>query len=149
MWNWKCVNSLRGLPVSIPEAAWERLYTLPPPVWNLDFYTWYDAEIYTSNTSWQKMLIDDVIVLVTWPTCILKTKKIIFADVRINEKMTSSMNLSYQGELLVKDSSWYHFQIPRYCMAVNFFYNSWSVNSDHPKTRDHFAHAQKSYEGLF
>ena len=68
---------------------------------------------------------------------------------RINEKMTSSMNLSYQGELLVKDSSWYHFQIPRYCMAVNFFYNSWSVNSDHPKTRDHFAHAQKSYEGYF
>ena len=42
---------------------------------NLDFYTWYEAEIYTRNTSWQKMLIEDVIILVTWPTCILQTKK--------------------------------------------------------------------------
>ena len=49
--------------------------------------------------------------------------------------MTSSMNFFYQGELLVKDSSWYHLQIPRYCMVINFPCNSWSVNSDHPKTR--------------
>ena len=50
-------------------------------------------------------------------------------------KMTSSMNFFYQGKLLVKDSSWYHHQIPRYCMVVNFPYNAWSVNSDQPKTR--------------
>ena len=50
-------------------------------------------------------------------------------------KMTSSMNFFYQGKLLMKDSSWYHHQIPRYCMVVNFPYNAWSVNSDQPKTR--------------
>ena len=61
--------------------------------------------------------------------------KTVFADVSIDEKMTSSMNFFYQGELLVKDSSWYHLQIPRYWMVVNFPHNSWSVNSDHPKTR--------------
>ena len=56
-----------------PEATWGRVYTPLPR--NLDFYTWYEAEIYTRNTSWQKMLIEDVIILVTWPTCILQTKK--------------------------------------------------------------------------
>ena len=57
-----------------PEATWGRVYTPLPR--NLDFYTWYEAEIYTRNTSWQKMLIEDVIILVTWPTCILQTKKL-------------------------------------------------------------------------
>ena len=115
-----------------PEATWGRVYT--PLPWNLDFYTRYEAEIYTRNTSWQKMLIEDVIVLVTWPTCILQTKNH-FCWSQHKWKMTSSMNFFYQGKLLVKDSSWYHLQIPRYCMVVNFPYNAWSVNSDQPKTR--------------
>ena len=63
-------------------------------------------------------------------------------------KMTSSMSFFYQGELLVKDSSWCHFQIPRYCMVVNFPYNSWSVNSDHPKTRT-FLRMLRGLLGLF
>ena len=102
--NWKCVNPSRSLPLSVPEAAWARVYT-PSPTrtpWNLNFYTWYEAEIYASDTSLQKMLIDEVIVLVMLPTCILQTIKTIFSDVIINEKITSSMYFFYQGELPVK-----------------------------------------------
>ena len=103
--NWKCVNPSRSLPLSVHEAAWARVYTPPPPTrtpWNLHFYTWYEAEIYASDTSLQKMLIDEVIVLVMLPTCILQTIKTIFSDVIINEKITSSMYFFYQGELPVK-----------------------------------------------
>ena len=104
--NWKCVNPSRSLPLSVHEAAWARVYTpRPPPTrtnWNLNFYTWYEAEIYASDTSLQKMLIDEVIVLVMLPTCILQTIKTIFSDVIINEKITSSMYFFYQGELPVK-----------------------------------------------
>ena len=102
--NWKCVNPSRSLPLSVHEAAWARVYT-PPPTrtpWILNFYTWYEAEIYASDTSLQKMLIDEVIVLVMLPTCILQTIKTIFSDVIINEKITSSMYFFYQGELPVK-----------------------------------------------
>ena len=103
--NWKCVNPSRSLPLSVHEAAWARVYTPPTPTrtpWNLNFYTWYEAEIYASDTSLQKMLIDEVIVLVMLPTCILQTIKTIFSDVIINEKITSSMYFFYQGELPVK-----------------------------------------------
>ena len=103
--NWKCVNPSRSLPLSVHEAAWARVYNPPPPTrtpWNLNFYTWYEAEIYASDTSLQKMLIDEVIVSVMLPTCILQTIKTIFSDVIINEKITSSMYFFYQGELPVK-----------------------------------------------
>ena len=103
--NWKCVNPWRSLPLSVHEAAWARVSTPPPPTrtpWNLNFCTWYEAEIYASDTSLQKMLIDEVIVLVMLPTCILQTIKTIFSDVIINEKITSSMYFFYQGELPVK-----------------------------------------------
>ena len=131
MCNWKCVNPSCTLPLSIPEVACP-----PPHTQNLVFYTWHEAEIYTSNKyrltkdiEWCRQCFGHVTHMY------FTDLKTIFADININGKMTSSMNFFYQGELLVKDSSWYYLQIPRYCMVVNFPYNSWSANSDHPKTR--------------
>ena len=132
--NWKYVNSSCSWPLSVPKVAWGRVYTPLPPLesqllhmvrsWNL-----YQRYFLAKDVDWWRHCFGHV------THRYFTDQKTIFADVSISEKMTSSMNFFYQGELLVKDSSWYHLQIPRYCMVVNFPYNSWSVNSDHPKTR--------------
>ena len=115
-----------------PEATWGRVYTPSP-------------EILTSTHGMKLKFIPAILLD---KRCWLKTSLFWSRDPHVfyrpknhfcwsqhKWKMTSSMNFFYQGKLLVKDSSWYHHQIPRYCMVVNFPYNAWSVNSDQPKTR--------------
>ena len=73
--------------LSIPEAAFGGVY----PHWNLKFHIWYEVETSTKDSPRQKMLIDGVITLVTWPSLFYR-RETIFADVMKNWKMTSSIN---------------------------------------------------------
>ena len=62
------VSPSRSLVLSIPEAALGDVHT---PLWNLKLHTWYEVETLTTDSPWKKMLIDNVITLVTWPMFIL------------------------------------------------------------------------------
>ena len=66
------INPSRSLLLIIPQAAW--VGTSTPPLRNPNFYTWYEVESYTSDTPWQKKLINDIITFITGHTCILQTR---------------------------------------------------------------------------
>ena len=55
------------------HAAWFSLYLkqIGGVQWNLKLHLWYEFKTYIRDALWQKMLIYDVITLVTWPMCIL------------------------------------------------------------------------------
>ena len=57
----------------LQDEAYFSLYlmvaTTPTPPRYLNIHIWYEAETYTRHISWQKMTVDDVIILVTQLGC--------------------------------------------------------------------------------
>ena len=66
--------------------GWGR--SVQPPFRKSNFQTCNKVETYTRDTPWQKKLIDDVIIFVTWPRVCYKPERI-FADISKIRKMTS------------------------------------------------------------
>ena len=64
------IKPSRSLLLIIPQAAW--VGTSTSPLRNLNFYTWYEVESYTSDTPWQKKLINDIITFIMGHTCIYR-----------------------------------------------------------------------------
>ena len=70
------LNPSHSLLFVIPEAVWgvgrEWHHSLPPRY--LKIHKLYEFGTYIRHTSWQKMTIDEVIILVTWLGYILQTR---------------------------------------------------------------------------
>ena len=105
-------NPSRSLVLIIREAGWE-VYA----PWNLELYTCHEAESYTIDAPWKKMLIDDIILMrLMYILQIWKS----FPDPIKNWKIISSMNFFCLEDLLIKVSRWYHLLIPRYIIGFIF-----------------------------
>ena len=107
------------------------LYSLPPVILlflplQLNFYIWYEIETYTSLSPWQKIVIEDVINLITssYDPCKSDRPYRNFANVNKIWKMKTSVNFFYQGDLIVKVLWEYKLLISRYSLVIIFPRNS-------------------------
>ena len=42
--------------------------------WNFNFFIWHETETWTSDRSWKKEMIDDIVILVMYLRCNLRTR---------------------------------------------------------------------------
>lgn len=69
-----------------------------------EFHAWYDVEACIKYTPWQKMMIDDVIILIAWFTCVLQTRN---QFCRRRQKLKNN----FINQLLFSRPYWWKFRV--------------------------------------
>ena len=98
------------------------VYTFP--CWNFNFFIWRETETWTRDSSWKKEMIDDIVTLVMYLRCDLRTRHGFEKKSHYQVDDFTNQRYQYKFQLHAQSRSW---KMER---SDFFAFETWSVNYD-------------------